>query len=243
MKQCTKCKINKELSEYYIHKNAGILARCKACVAEDQKIYNSKNKEKIIQKVKIWAENNKDKTRKIKTAWRKRNPEYHKNYYKKKLSEDSNYGENNYIKYKETYIASSRKFRKENPKHNQEYVKKRLKIDNNFRLSINLRSRIRYAIKNAKGSKTLKCTELTGCSYKELRKYLESKFLPTMTWENYGKYWQVDHIIPCSKFNLTLEEEQRKCFHYTNLQPLFRITTVIEGITYIGNINKNDKIL
>ena len=41
-----------------------------------------------------------------------------------------------------------------------------------------------------------------------------------MTWDNYGSYWHVDHIIPCCKFDLTDPEQQLKCFHYTNLQPL-----------------------
>ena len=43
-----------------------------------------------------------------------------------------------------------------------------------------------------------------------------------MTWENHGQYgWHVDHIKPCALFDLTKIEEQKKCFHYTNLQPLW----------------------
>ena len=39
-------------------------------------------------------------------------------------------------------------------------------------------------------------------------------------WENYGKNgWHIDHIIPCSFFILTDYQEQKFCFHYTNLQP------------------------
>jgi hypothetical protein len=55
-----------------------------------------------------------------------------------------------------------------------------------------------------------------------------------MTWDNYGKKgWHVDYILPCASFDLTKEEEQKKCFHYTNLQPLW----------WLDNIKKSDKIL
>ena len=32
---------------------------------------------------------------------------------------------------------------------------------------------------------------------------------------------EIDHIKPCKLFDLTKEEEQRECFHYTNCQPLW----------------------
>ena len=49
-----------------------------------------------------------------------------------------------------------------------------------------------------------------------------------MTWENYGK-WHVDHIVPISKFNLKNPEERNKCFHYTNLQPLWAKENMMKG--------------
>jgi hypothetical protein len=84
--------------------------------------------------------------------------------------------------------------------------------------------------------------QLLGCTIYEFRKHLESKFLPTMTFDNYGSLWHIDHIIPCAHFNLIIEEEQRKCFHYSNLQPLFAVTTIINNIEYVGNLNKNDRL-
>ena len=61
--------------------------------------------------------------------------------------------------------------------------------------------------------------ELVGCTINELKKHLESKFKKGMSWNNYGK-WHVDHVVPVDFFDLTKIKEQKKCFHYLNLQPL-----------------------
>ena len=70
--------------------------------------------------------------------------------------------------------------------------------------------------------------ELTGCTLEELKEHLASKFTEGMTFENYGK-WHIDHILPCASFDLLLPEEQPKCFHYTNLQPLWAIDNMKKG--------------
>ncbi len=67
-----------------------------------------------------------------------------------------------------------------------------------------------------------------------------------MNWENYGKFgWHIDHIIPCDSFDLTKEEEQRRCFHYSNLQPLWATTKIAikYGSNTTGNINKSNKLI
>ena len=64
--------------------------------------------------------------------------------------------------------------------------------------------------------------ELIGCTIEEFWNHLEKHFKPGMTWENYGKAgWEMDHIIPCANFDLIVPEQQKQCFHYTNLQPLW----------------------
>lgn len=53
-----------------------------------------------------------------------------------------------------------------------------------------------------------------------------------MTWDNYGNgdnKWNIDHIIPISKFNLSIESEQFKAFHYTNCQPLWHKFNIKKG--------------
>ncbi len=71
--------------------------------------------------------------------------------------------------------------------------------------------------------------ELLGCSKEEFINYFKSKFTKGMTWEKVGPEIHIDHIIPICKFDLTKEEEQKKCFHYTNLQPLWAIDNLKKG--------------
>ena len=106
------------------------------------------------------------------------------------------------------------------------WAARKRKNDLDFRLKLNLRSRVRTAIK--KDSKFGKTFELIGCSVEELKMHIESQWEEGMSWENWGVYkdngyttWQIDHIIPCASFDFKKEDEQRKCFHYTNSQPLW----------------------
>jgi hypothetical protein len=51
--------------------------------------------------------------------------------------------------------------------------------------------------------------------------HIASQFRDGMTWENHGQ-WEIDHIKPVASFNLVEVDEQRKAFHFTNLQPLWK---------------------
>ena len=110
------------------------------------------------------------------------------------------------------------------------YLKKRFNTDFSFKILHMLRTRIRHVLKTSGSSKSATTIKLVGISVKELKKYLESKFKTGMTWENYGTYgWHIDHIIPCASFDLNKPSEQRKCFHYTNLQPLWWYENLAKG--------------
>lgn len=137
-------------------------------------------------------------------------------------------------------------------KENKSYIdnrNKRLKeryyTDENFRLKMNISSRVNLAIGNK--NKSGRTEELLGCTIDELKKHLESKFTKGMSWETRGKFgWNIDHIRPCSSFDLSKEEQQKECFHYTNLQPLWATTKIAmsygEDEFYVGNIEKSNNI-
>ena len=89
-----------------------------------------------------------------------------------------------------------------------------------------IRSRVRSTLKrNVNGSKTIRAStneKLLGISYEDLVIHIQGLFVDNMSWDNYGT-WHIDHIIPCSYFDLTIEENQRICFNYQNLQPLWAL--------------------
>jgi hypothetical protein len=121
--------------------------------------------------------------------------------------------------YKKNYMIKYYKEHKEEMNEcNKKNHKNRLKIDIKFKLTHNLRTRIWSALKGI--SKYSYTEELIGCNIEFLKKHLESQFVAGMTWNNYG-VWHIDHIRPCSSFDLSEVLEQRKCFNYNNLQPLW----------------------
>lgn len=126
------------------------------------------------------------------------------------------------------------------------YVTQRMKRDPNFALKILLRARLSSALKATGAKKLCKIMDLVGCSINELKEYIQSKFEPGMTWENRGlKTWHLDHLTACCIYDLTKEEEQRKCFHFTNLYPRWATTEIAKenGSNRIGNINKGKKVI
>ena len=127
-------------------------------------------------------------------------------------------------KYYSDNINKITEYKKEYYKTNRykiyDYYKTRRLTDNYYKLSTNLRSRFKSAVKREyKKSSTL---SYLGCSIKEFKAYIETKFVENMSWDNYGVCgWHLDHIIPLYGFNLTIDDEIKKAFHYTNFQPLW----------------------
>jgi hypothetical protein len=127
-------------------------------------------------------------------------------------------------------------------KHKIKFQKRKVEryhTEPSFKIISLLRHRLHRVIKNKHKEKNT--IELLGCSIEEFKLYIENLFLPEFTWENHGEIWELDHIIGCANFNMEILTEQQKCFHYTNLQPLFKTTEIAKSFDYedqIGNRNK-----
>lgn len=117
------------------------------------------------------------------------------------------------------------------------YEKQKRKTNIEFRICQSLRRRLLKAIKgNVKSQGTKK---LLGCDPDFLKQYIEKQFTKGMSWDNYGYYgWHIDHIKPCSSFDLTDPKEQEKCFHYTNLQPLWAKENLLKSNKIIFDQNE-----
>jgi hypothetical protein len=111
--------------------------------------------------------------------------------------------------------------------------KDRYKNDIEFRLRCVLRSRLKVAIQN--NYKNGSAVKDLGCSISEFRTYMESKFQPGMTWENWSLTgWHLDHIVPLSAFDLSDREELVKACHYANLQPMWAKDNISKGGAHAG---------
>lgn len=117
------------------------------------------------------------------------------------------------------FLARVAALRNRDSKRSGAYQTARRKRDGRFRMLLTCRGRLRRAVR-VKITRD-KFRQLTGCSPKVLQDWIEQQFQPEMTWDNYG-LWEVDHIRPCSSFDMRIKSERLACFHYTNLQPLWR---------------------
>ena len=123
----------------------------------------------------------------------------------------------------------------EQKKENRRRYQKELYHNNiKHRISTVIRSRLLQALKDKLEFKWNTAFDLLGCTIDEFCRYIESLWKVDMNWDNHRRDgWHIDHIRPCSSFDLTDPEQQKQCFHYTNMQPLWAI----------DNLKKSDRTI
>lgn len=175
--------------------------------ADRRRVYAS-DSEPILRRNRAWKQRNPDKAAESYRAWAAKNPERrNRNVYQ--------------------WIQKNRDRRNQTLR---EWARRRVAEIPVVRLLLALRSRVACAMK-AKASKSASTRALLGCSVEDLKRHLEIQFRPGMSWDNYGD-WHVDHIRPCASFDLTDPEQQRACFNFKNLQPLWAKDNLSKGAKY-----------
>lgn len=91
-------------------------------------------------------------------------------------------------------------------------------VDSIYRMKDNYRRIVRMAFSKKNITKDTKSQEILGCDWETLSEYIESKFDTNMSWDNYGTYWEIDHLVPLSTAKTA--DDVMRLNHFTNLQPL-----------------------
>ena len=208
-KTCAQCKIIKSVSYFGLATKSkdGHNWSCKECI----------NKKKTCYKANREERENLEKLNMKKCT---------------ECKQDKNFSE--FLKDKNCRNGYKTKCRDCTKKQKNKYMALKRHSDPRYKIECNVRRRILNAVTRNKQGKTSKSTntmELLGCQVPFLMEYLEDKFKEGMSWENYGD-WHIDHIKPCALFNLVNKEEQKQCFHYTNLQPLWATENLKKGAKY-----------
>lgn len=178
-KVCTKCKIEKDFSEFHKRKDrpCGYVSLCKSCQSVTSKIYNKKNSKQKVEYT---------------TNWRKENPEKYKRY---------------------------RESIKEHIKiYQREYQKRKRKEDIDYFMKYKCR-KLLWQVLRYKGVRKVGTTfDILGYTADDLKKRIECQFKEGMSWSNYGE-WEIDHKKPIAIFS---KEDYRNINMLCNLQPLWK---------------------
>jgi len=182
-----------------------------------KKKFNNSDRQKLLKYKRDYYKKNKKRLNKLSKKYNKEHKkelkEYFHNYYKKNIKHKT-------IIFKKYYKQNKKKIIEKTISYNRQYRKLRYKKDIEYNLICKIRSRITELLKGK--SKSKRTLGLLGCSLEELKNHLESQFKDGMNWDNHGLHgWHIDHIKPCSKFDLSDPKQQLECFNYKNLQPLW----------------------
>ncbi|MFA5195601.1 MAG: hypothetical protein WC401_07365 [Bacteroidales bacterium] len=213
-KRCKKCGALKPLTEFYQYKKAkdGHQSNCKVCSLEISRQWRAENPKKVKEDIRRWRAKNPGKTRESCHQW------YIKNAGRVRERKRQWRAEN-----AEKIRESKRRWRAENPEkireiRRREHKKHRSTPEGKLRTTIS--NAMCASLKGSKAGRHWK--DLVGYTIDQLKKHLEKRFQPGMSWENYGK-WHLDHRVPQSVFNFETPEDIdfKRCWALKNLQPMW----------------------
>lgn len=218
MKKCTKCGLLKPETEFNkCAKNKdGLQYKCKDC----QKASYYENHEHNLAY---------DRQRTHTEERVKYKQQYDKQYYQENVDKKIAYAKQFYKEHKENWKLTE----EQKQKKKEYFIKNKDKINEQKRIlrASNPVRRISETISSSiysslKGDKqNYHWENLVNFNLQQLKEHLESMFDSNMNWDNYGSYWEIDHIIPINTFNFTSfnNEDFKVCWSLINLRPLEKI--------------------
>jgi hypothetical protein len=98
----------------------------------------------------------------------------------------------------------------------------------------------------------LPCVEYApyfGLDINNMRKWFELQFKQGISWDNFGKLWQFEHIVPVAFFDFSQEEELKLCWNFSNTRVAFieekELTVKIDlsaSKTYFAQLYQNTSL-
>lgn len=229
-KVCSKCGIEKDVSEFYFRKDKGYYKnQCKNCCLAMDKEYRNINKDKIFKRVKahIAKPEIKKQLKEYRKKYKQANKEIisikNKKYREEHMEHIKEWHKNHYAANKNTISIKSKIYRDKNKEKKKEYCrkwrKKKLNNDSEYKVKSYMISHFTRELKKKNIDKKESMFRITGIKYSEYVEYLKNDPL----WNDYHnktKKISVDHIIPISVYDFTDQEEIRKCWNKLNLRLL-----------------------
>ena len=210
---CLNCKQEKFLNNFFKNKTTkdGLSYWCKKCCSEYHKEYRRHNKEKLKENMKKYHQKNKEKMNAVCKEYYYKNQERMQEYRQKNRKKKSEYMKKYLQKYNQ---------RTETKERRNELAKIKRQTDFQYQLNNNISNAIRKGLNRNKAG--YHWENLVGYTLQDLKLHLENQFDKNMSWDNYGSYWHIDHIVPKSWFNYNniSDKEFKECWALNNLQPL-----------------------
>jgi hypothetical protein len=185
------------------------------------------------------------KTGKYRSSCKKCDNAMSRAYKAKSKAHISEYNKNYKVEHKDEISVYNHQYHKENKKNIMERHKKTRRIrrenDLNFKITTDLRSNLYKYIKS-EGKQLKEMEKILGCGWDSFDLWLTYQFDDNMNFENYGKYWTIDHVNPCCNFDLTQEDDKCVCFNWSNLRPVLKMDNSKKvGKTILKELNKQKK--
>lgn len=167
-----------------------------------------------------WRAKNKDKIKQYVHEWKKNNPDKVKNYMEKQKSEESKkkrrVWERKHIKLPH--------IRKKKSEYELKYCKNKYYTNDFWKLKKNIINSVRQSIyKGSTNKSQCKWEAIVGYDFITLKNHLEYQFSGEMSWENYGKLWSLDHIIPQCNWQKGDKSTMKEIWLLDNVRPILII--------------------
>ncbi len=223
-KQCKTCRNFLSLENFYKCKKSkdGLDYVCKPCTKARVTKWNKDNKDRYNENMKRAIKNRKD-TYTDQRLYSDNEKQCTRCNVSKDLS-SFYYSESRkgYYSLCKDCVSSSRKARRETINS----AKRERRKQPHVRVRENLTARLSQIVKTNNYGAKVSITKALDCTLAFFLDWIAFQFDSNMTFENYGQYWHIDHCIPCSKFDLSKKEDQLRCFHWTNLRPMEKISNI-----------------